>query len=98
MDSALRETVRSRVETLQRLDLDAVENLPPQQREDDPSLGKIAVIQYHDVTDVGDHRVVVQGARQRWFGIFTAIEVDGFVLEKGGIKRPLTEPEKWPYM
>jgi len=97
MDSALRETVRSRVEALQRLDSDAVGGLPAQQREDIPSLGKVAVVQYHDVTDGGDHRVVVQAARPRWFGIFTAIEVDGFVLEKDGTKRPLSEPEKWPY-
>lgn len=97
MDSALFEAVRSRVVALQQLDVATIEGLPAQRREDIPALGKVAVIEYHDVTDEGDHRVVVQAARQRWFGMFTATAVDGFVLRKEGGRRPLTEPEKWPY-
>jgi hypothetical protein len=97
MDRALLEAVRSRAAALQQLDVTAIEGLPTQRREELPALGKVAVIEYHDVTDEGDHRVVVQAARQRWFGMFTATAVDGFVLRKDGGRRSLTEPEKWPY-
>ena len=72
MDSTLREVVRNRVEALRRLNWNSIECLPAQCREDIPSLGKVAVLQYHEITDAGDHRVVVQAARQRWFGIFRA--------------------------
>lgn len=97
MDSALLEAVRGRVAALRQLDVAAIEGLPAQRREDLPALGKVAVVEYHDVNDEGDHRIIVQAARRRWFGIFTATAVDGFVLRKDGERRPLSEAEKWPY-
>ena len=97
MDSVVLEIVRSRVAALQRLDMAALEGLPAQRREELPALGKVAVVEYHNVNDEGDHRIIVQAARQRWFGMFTATAVDGFVLRKDGERRPLTDPEKWPY-
>ena len=93
----MRNAVASRVERLRQLDLAAIKQLPQQLTEAVPSLRKLSVTQYHDVTNEGGHRVVVQAVRERWLGLFTAIEVDGFVVDSGGIKRALREPEKWPY-
>lgn len=97
MDSVLVEAVRGRVAALRQLDTAAIELLPAQRREDLPALGKMAVVEYHDINDDGEHRIIVQAARSRWFGIFHAIAVGGFVLRKDGERRPISEPEKWPY-
>lgn len=98
MDIAMRELVADRIEALQRLDLASIKSLPARTREVLSTRSKIAVIRHHDVTETGDHRVVVQAVRQRWLGLFTAIEVDGFVAAPDGTRRPLAEKEKWPFI
>jgi hypothetical protein len=98
MDMAMREVVEDRLKVLGQLDFDAIKALPAQKRETAPSLGKVEVIQYHDVANTGEHLVVVQALRSRWLGLSTAIEVDGFVMAPDGTKRPLVEQEKWPFM
>jgi hypothetical protein len=97
MDVAMSEVVADRVKALQQLDFDAIRALPAQKKETAPSLGKVEVIQYHDVVNAGDHLVVVQALRPRWLGLFTAIEVGGFVMAPDGTRRPLAEQEKWPF-
>jgi hypothetical protein len=98
MDMALREVVTDRVRALEQLGFAAIKTLPAQKKETVPSLGKVEIIQYHDVGKTGEHIVVVQGLRQRWLGLSTAIEVDGFVVAPDGTRRPLAEQEKWPFI
>jgi hypothetical protein len=98
MDMALREVVTDRVRALEQLGLAAIKTLPAQKKEAVPSLGKVEIIQYHDVGKTGEHIVVVQGLRQRWLGLSTAIEVDGFVVAPDDTRRPLAEEEKWPFI
>lgn len=97
MDAPMREVVADRLKKLQQLDLTAVKSLPAQTKEILSSLGNVTLAQYHDVTTRGEHRVVVQAVRPRWFGLFTAIEVDGFVVVPDGTRRPLAEQERWPF-
>ena len=97
MNRALRGVVADRVKALQQLDFGAIKALPGQSKESVPSLGKIAIIRYHEVAKTGEHLVVVQALRQRWFGLSTAIEVDGFVVGPDGARRPMAEQEKWPF-
>ncbi len=97
MDVAMRGVVADRVKALQQLDFDTIKRLPAQKKETAPSLGKVEITQYHDVVNAGEHLVVVQALRPRWLGLFTAIEVDGFVMAPDGTKRPLAEREKWPF-
>jgi hypothetical protein len=97
MDMAMRGVVADRVKALQQLDLSALKALPAQMKEAVPSLGKVQIIQYHEVTNTGEHMLVVQALRQRWLGLFTAIEVDGFVIVPDGTKRALLEQEKWAF-
>jgi hypothetical protein len=94
----MREAVFERVKKLQQLDVEAVKMLPPQSQGRLPSLSGITVTEYHEVTEAGEHRVVVQAIRPRWFGISTSIEVDGFVIGGDGTKRPLADREKWPFL
>lgn len=93
----MRSIVTGRVAKLQELDAVALRSLPAHSKETVPSNRKIVVSQYHEVTETGEHRIVVQVIQDRWLGLSTAIEVDGFVLEADGTRRPLTETEKWPY-
>ena len=97
MDGVMRQVVADRIKVLQQLDVHAIKALPAQREETSLSLGKVRVIQYHDVDKTGEHMVVVQALRPRWLGLFTAIEVDGFVMTADGAKRPLAEQEKWPF-
>jgi hypothetical protein len=97
MDAAMRGLVADRVKALQQLDFDAIKALPAQKKETAPSLGTVEVIQYHEVGKTGEHLVVVQALRQRWLGLSTAIEVDGFVMAPDGTRRPLAEQERWPF-
>jgi hypothetical protein len=97
MGVVMRGLVADRVKTLRQLDFDAIKALPPQKKETALSLGKVEVIQYHDVVKTGEHLVVVQALRPRWLGLFTAIEVDGFVMAPDGTSRPLAEQERWPF-
>ena len=94
----LREAVAERVRQLRQLDTEAVKLLPPESQEHLSSLGNVTVTAYHDATEAGEHRVVVQAVRPRWLGISTAIEVDGFVIVADGTKRPLADREKWPFL
>src|SRR6185312_5419504 len=71
MNRALRGVVADRVKALQQLDFGAIKALPGQSKESVPSLGKIAIIRYHEVAKTGEHLVVVQALRQRWFGLST---------------------------
>jgi hypothetical protein len=93
----MRSIVAGRVAKLQELDAAALRSLPAHSKENLPSNHKIVVSQYHEVAETGEHWIVVQGIQDRWLGLSTAIEVDGFVVESDGTRRPLTEPEKWPY-
>lgn len=93
----LRSIAAERVAELKKLDASALESLPAHSKEALPSNRRIAVSQYHEVTETGGHRIVVQAMQDRWLGLSTAIEVDGFVIETDGRKRRLTEPEKWAY-
>ena len=97
MDIAMRAVVAHRLKELQQLDPDAIKALPAQIKETEPSLGKVEIIQHHEVVKTGEHYVVIQALRQRWLGLFRAIEVDGFVMTLAGTRRPLTEQEKWPF-
>jgi hypothetical protein len=86
----MRAIVADRMADLQRADDAALQRLPPQQREVLPEDDRTVVTKYHEVTDAGEHRVVVQVLRNRWLGLSTAIEVDGLVLDTHGVRRPLT--------
>lgn len=97
MDAAMREMVAERLRSLQQLDLGAIKALPAQTKETAPSLGKVEIVQYHDTGKAGEHMVIVQALRQRWLGLSTAIEVDGFVVAPDGTRRPLSEQEKWAF-
>jgi hypothetical protein len=94
----MREAVAERVAKLRQLDMAAIKLLPPVSQERPSSLGNVTIATHHDVTETGEHQVVVQAVKPRWFGISTAIEVDGFVIVGDGTKRPLAEPEKWPFL
>ncbi|HKW80317.1 MAG TPA: hypothetical protein VJQ49_04850 [Casimicrobiaceae bacterium] len=93
----MRELVADRMKELRQLDFDAVKTLPAHMKMAAPPLGKVKISQHHNVTKTGDHMVVVQAARERWLGIFTAIEVDGFVITSDGTRRALAEREKWDF-
>jgi hypothetical protein len=95
MAGEMRAVVVERVNVLQLLSFEAIKALPAQRKE---RLGTIQITQYHDVLGTGEHVVVVQALQQRWLGIFTAIELDGFVTATDGSKRPPTEQERWPFM
>jgi hypothetical protein len=94
-NDALGRIVADRVENLQALDPSAILSLPRQTTEAVPPHFKVA--QYHHVSDSGDHLVVVQVIRERWFGMFATVLADGFVMSSTGTKRPLTEEETWDY-
>lgn len=98
INDQLRQFVVDRMEKLQQLDMSAVHSLPKWTSEELPPDKKTEVIQYHDVLESGEHMVVVQVLRNRWFGLSTATEVDGFVMSTDGTKRPLKEEETWPYI
>ena len=58
----------------------------------------ISVSLYHETLENGAHKFVVQALKPRWFGLTTAIEVDGFVIEPNGERRTLVEEEMWTYL
>jgi len=94
--AAMRDVVAGQVAALAQLDLASIEQLPPV-TEVVSSLNNATVTQYHALMSEGRHMVVVQAFRRRGLGMFSEIEVDGFVLESDGTKRPLAEPEKWDF-
>lgn len=90
LNQKLRVLVADRVALLRALEVPSVQCLP---RVVSADLEKTKLHQYHDVLNSGEHMVVVQALEDRWFGIYTAIEVDGFVVTTDGMKRPLREEE-----
>jgi hypothetical protein len=58
----------------------------------------ISINLYHEALGSGAHKFVVQALKPRYLGLSTAIEVDGFVIEPNGAKRPLAEDETWKYL
>ena len=60
-------------------------------------IGK-AVVGIHHTKGIAGEQFVVQASSSRAFGIFTAIEVDGFVIEATGVRRLLLEQETWDYI
>jgi hypothetical protein len=90
--------VIERVDRLQKLDMETLYSLPEHSQETVSSGAKVTVSQYHEISEAGEHKLVVQALRPKWFGMFTAIKVEGFVVAKDGAKRPLTEQEKWAYL
>jgi len=94
----MRTIVADRIANLQKLDVAALRALPTHSKEVLSSEENVALSQYHDVSDAGEHKIVVQVTRPRWLGLSTAIEVDGFVTTTDGTKRPLTDREKWAYL
>jgi hypothetical protein len=94
----MRAMVIERVARLQKLDIETLCSLPEHSQEIVSPEEKVTVSQYHEVSEAGEHKLVVQALRPKWFGMFTAIQVEGFVVSKDGTKRPLTEKEKWPYL
>lgn len=97
LNQKLRALVADRVARLRALQVSTVQSLPNVVSED-IAAGKTKLHQYHDVLNSGEHMVVVQAMEDRWFGIFTAIEVDGFVVTTDGMKRSLREEEKWDFI
>lgn len=95
MDPTLQELARERRATLSTLSDEAIMSLPPMLSETISAQQNVQVTQYHDVLAAGEHLVVVQASRERWFGLFTSIAVDGFALVPDGSRRELTEQEKW---
>jgi hypothetical protein len=92
----MRTAVARHVEELRQLDLVAIKQLPSFTELIPPTTVN-TLYQYHDVA--GDlHFVVVQASKDRWFGLFTAMEVAGFVIDENGIRRPITEAERWNYI
>lgn len=92
LNQKLRALVADRVARLRALEVSAVQSLPHVVSED-VAPGKTKIHQYHDALNTGEHMVVVQAMEDRWFGLFTAIEVDGFVVTTDGLKRSLRDEE-----
>jgi len=90
--------VAAHLKSLQDLDVAAILCLPAKATVSPSGLGDVTLTQYHDVTEAGEHMVVVQALRDRWHGLSTAIVVDGFVIASNGMRRRLAEHEKWPFM
>lgn len=94
----MRVIIAERIDKLQKLDIATLQSLPPHSQETLLSEVKIAISQYHEISDAGEHKVIVQAIRPKWLGLSTAIEVDGFVCSSDGTRRPLSEKEKWAYL
>jgi hypothetical protein len=91
--------VAARIEPLRQLGPADIDALPRTAKEVVASpRGRIAVHTYHDVLPGNGHLIVVQALRDHWFGITTAIQIDGFVLDSQGVRRPLSEEETWPFL
>jgi len=51
------------------------------------------IVVWHDVLSTGEHRVVVQGMRKRFFGLMHRVFVRGFSLAADERIRQLTDSE-----
>jgi|ERR1051325_1086270 hypothetical protein len=98
MSRDMRPIVRARITKLQALDDASLRTLPSLVEEIEESNPVITIFQYHDQSPNGEHTFVIQASRKRWLGMFTATEVDGFVITTDGSRRGLTESEKWPFI
>jgi hypothetical protein len=94
----MRAIVTDRVANLRKLDVAALKALPPQSTEVLSSEEKVTLAQYHEISESGEHKIIVQITRSRWLGLSTAIEVEGFVVVADGTRRPLADQEKWDYL
>ena len=97
LSAELRDLVTSRADELRRLPDAAVATLPVAAPETLPDGKTVVTVYCHSLPD-GGYRVVVQGGRPLLFGMYTAIEVDGFVLLPNGTRRALTEEETWDFI
>ena len=94
----MRPIVRARIVKLEALDDASLRTLPALVEETEGTKPVITIFQYHDQSPNGEHTFVIQASHKRWLGMFTATEVDGFVISADGSRRGLTESEKWPFI
>jgi hypothetical protein len=90
--------VRETIDRLKRLDDDVLRALPEYAEDVTEIDGKKVVIgTHHEVLTDDSHKIVVQAIQQRWLGMMTRIEVDGFVIDRSGARRSALEQELWDF-
>ena len=52
---------------------------------------------YHRTTARGEHMIAIVAWRPNARGIWDEPHVEGFVIEHGGARRPLTQEETWEF-
>lgn len=93
----MRSIVSRRVSELRTMDVESIRRLPPHSTEQPSEDERVICNLFHEVAPGGEHVVVVQAVRDKWFGVSTAIVVDGFAIAGDGTTRDLTEQDSWKY-
>ena len=59
--------------------------------------GRMTVSVYHRILEDFTHMVVLQVSKDVAFGLWQAVQVDGFVIDTTGTKRSLRDEETWEF-